>query len=325
MDEERNFSMTHKMEDNAAISMVSLSQLGIDHHFEGDGNLFHNCLPSNDAASMCSLMGSASSFEGAEIIPFQPLNPFSDDLKDFATQKDDPMWNSACAKKSDPIIIGDNRILPCLNQLDDNMCGSVNMQENNQMEKNYSHKWSEYNSLNPQLDQHLDNPDGQKLSNKTNNSKTKQEKLSTCRTKHSSIEEKPSPSRTPPNSSNFHHLVDYIRRFSSSPKGSGAEEKEKRPRHVMNELFKTLSHGSKTTDSLVSTGSTRYRDRSLSVGGVPASRRKPDISCQAVYSIYDGILKEGKGEQFPFYTYERKANWQESLLVYISWYPRFFK
>jgi len=86
--------------------------------------------------------------------------------------------------------------------------------------------------------------------------------------------------------------------LAANHQGPGAEEKEKRPRHVVNELFKSFAHGSKTTESLPSTVSTRYRDRSLSVGGVPACRGKPDISCQAVYSIYDGILKEGNGGIF---------------------------
>ena len=299
MNEENVFLMAHKMEENAVVSMASFSQLESDQLFEEDGNQYPNSLPSNDAASMCSLMGSLSSFEGAEAMPFQPLNPLGDDPKDFVIQKDDPMWNSVDAKKSDPIAIGGYCVPPVLNQLDvGNLYSPVNLQENSETGKSYLSKWFEHSNWNPQVEHHFDSSDGQKLSCKNGSCRTKWDKTTTYRTKHSSIEEKPSPSQTPPNSSNFHHLVDYIKRFSSSPKGSGAEEKEKRPRHVMNDLFKSLGHGSKTTESMLPTGKTRYRDRSLSVGGVPASRGKPDISCQTVYSIYDGILKEGNGSLF---------------------------
>lgn len=292
--EETDFSL----EENMAISMASLMHMENSQVYEENEDLFHDSLTLQNNVSMISLNGSASSFKVPEAMPFEPLNPLDDDPKIIAIQRDDPMWNSVDVKKSDPIAIGEC-VPPTLNQLDfDNIHGSVNMRQNSETSKSYPRKWFEHSNWSAQVDQHFDSTDGQKLSSKNGSSKTKREKVVSCRTKHLSMEEKPSSSQTPANSSNFHHLVDYIKRFSSSPKGPGAEEKEKRPRHVVNELFKSFAHGSKTTESLPSTVSTRYRDRSLSVGGVPACRGKPDISCQAVYSIYDGILKEGNGGIF---------------------------
>ena len=263
--------------------MSSLMQLGNSQIFDEDAigseilDYSQTPLPSLETASLCSLMGSLPSFtipEGAE--SSSVANP-----KDFVIDRDreDPMWNSvemrsaerlndSTKKPSNPIpITGCSSPARVSYQFDEE---NLFINRGNWTKGSFTHKL---------LDYHQESVDGQKQSLKITNCRhSKREK----RTKHSSIEENPSPSQTPPNSSNFHQFVDYFKRFSSSaPKGVGREnDKEKMPRYTANEFRKTFSGGT-------------YRNRSLSVGGVPGSTRKPDVTCQDIYSIYDDILKEG--------------------------------
>lgn len=315
MDEQPNFPNFGDRGEESS-SMTSLTCLSAGSQvFADDINYLEPLKVSKslDTVSITSMMGSISSFE-ENGTSFQYLNPL---LTDIAAQ-DDPMWNVTHLSTSDLIpqdvpnamdtqdndlgeqtaieysatgatrSFKDTSPFELLNIHDTSLSGKFipwKDMDSNLLDDDH-HKLREGIPI-PLPKQDLCvkelgcSVDGQ--SHSSNNCRVKGHKEKTSsrvhRTKHSSIENKTSPSQSPQHSGNFHHLVDYLKRFSTGTK-TVPDEKEK---HAEDHQVRRKS-GIKLPKSL----EPKARDRSHSECG------QSDISCQDVYNIYDDILKEGK-------------------------------
>ncbi len=118
---------------------------------------------------------------------------------------------------------------------------------------------------------------------------------SSSRTKHISIEDKSASSPSSPSSSHhFHDLVHYLRKIShtghskepSTPEENSGPSRSKSVRVHRNSTGRPISPSNPPLE-------TEFRARAHSTGsGYVRPKNRPG-TCQAVYTIYDSIVKEG--------------------------------
>lgn len=123
------------------------------------------------------------------------------------------------------------------------------------------------------------------------------------RTKHHSVEDKKSSdhgshgSHGHGSSHHFQELVHYFRRFShlghdSHKDHNTHDDKEMEPPRKQRVQRTSSGHGHDDVSVKVAAAAPMIRDRSHSMGAKPKKRNENTI--QAVYTIYDSIVKEGK-------------------------------
>lgn len=147
--------------------------------------------------------------------------------------------------------------------------------------------------------------DGQKLSSSASGGGGREHKShwpirrSSHRAKHASMEDKKTPS--PHGSHHFHDLIHYLRKFSHS--GSHKEIHVDECKEATEDAPSSGKHhrwahrnsvGSRPTSSSNDSAEFRVRAHSTGGGGGVRPKVRPPGTCQAVYSIYDNIVKEGK-------------------------------
>lgn len=286
-------------------------------------------IPQKCGASTTSLLGSLSTMDATESSnSFEYANPCLPDssFSSVALKLDDPMWQSCMTPeppvlpqpKVDPVFISDLLSLidenpiavasvdspsnlpfhpePNIHQLPSRAKSSAKLSTEPfhnffSFGKSHSHPNEETKNHSVKMDCSVD---GQKMSS------TAEEKghrhFWSHRTKHASIEDKKhdnsnSASHSHGSSHILHELGHYLRRFSNSTSHDKEAGTEPPRKHNRVHRVSSSEDGEKPAPTVM-------RDRSHSTGAKPKKHSdKTNMGAQpvqAVYNIYDSIVKEGK-------------------------------